>query len=346
MRKILTCTLLMIFCLTIFSAAEAKSKAEFKNLTAYQLDDENFRIEAEFKGNLEEEDLKTRIGESFLVLDIDNSMPGRISKISGIDNKAKDFYEKIFVGAVQKNQTRMNFSFAGAIEEDSVKISVQPASKSEKKSARVVIDFKKFSPKPVQENNPANFDIGDKVIVIDAGHGGSDSGAIGHYGVKEKDVTLYVALRVEELLKESGAKVVMTRRTDIDVASPQASNPQELQARVDKCPPNTSVFISIHCNAFSNPKSNGMETYYYKGSPQSRRLAVLLNEELAKAGGRNNRGVRTANYYVLHHNPHVASLVELAFITNYEEENLLANDDYQDALARAIVRAIERYFNE
>ena len=342
MRKILTCVLLLLFCLTVFSAAEAKSKVEFKNLTAYQLDEETFRIEAEFKGKLENSDIKFKSGGQFLVIDIDNSIPGRISKVSGITNNAKDFLEKIFVGIVKQNQTRMNFSFMQDIDESSLNIFVEPGVKSEKKSARLVIDVKKFSDKKKIENEES-FDVNDRVIVIDPG---SDSGAVGHYGVKEKDVTLYVALRVEELLKKAGAKVIMTRRTDRDVASPSASNPRELQARVDKCPPETDIFISIHCNAFSNPNSHGMETYYYRGSPQSRKLAVLLNEELARYGGRFNRGVRTANYYVLHHNPYPASLVELAFITNYEEENLLSNDDYQDALAKAIVKAVERYFNE
>ena len=196
------------------------------------------------------------------------------------------------------------------------------------------------------KSNSENFSVVDKVVVIDPGHGGGDSGAVGHYGVKEKDVTLYVALRVEKLLKDAGAKVVMTRTTDRDVSYRNSPNRTELQARVNKCPPDTDIFISIHCNAFSNPSSHGMETYYYSGSPQSRRLAVLLNEELAKYGGRFNRGVRTANYYVLKHNPHPSSLVELAFVTNYEEENLLADDDYQDALAKAIASAVNRYFNE
>jgi len=322
----------------------AEAKVEFKNLTTYQLDDESFRIEAEFKGKLKTEDIVAQTGEGFLTLDIANATPGRISKVSGVKNNFQDFFEKIFVGTVKKNQTRMNFLFAEPIDESSVNISIQPANKAEKKSERLVVDFKKFS----QKNNNEVMEtvgVGGKVIVIDPGHGGSDSGARGHYGVLEKDVTLYVGLRVEELLKQSGANVIMTRRTDVDVASPQASNPQELQARVNKCPPNTDIFISIHCNAFSNPKSQGMETYYYKGSPQSRRLATLLNEELDKAGGRVNRGVRTANFYVLHHNPYPASLIELAFITNYEEENLLASDDYQDALAHAIVKAIGRYFS-
>ncbi len=341
LKKFLVCfTLAAFFCCAIFSAAEAKSKAEFKNLTIQKLDDENFRISAEFKGNLTENDIKIRTGGQFLLLDIDNSSPGRISKVSGMKNLAKDFVEKVFVGEVKKNQTRMSFSFSEGIDEDSVKISIT----SEKKSSLLVIDLKKFVEKISEQTQ--TFDVSDKVVVIDPGHGGGDSGAVGHYGVKEKDVTLYVALRVEKLLKEAGAKVVMTRTTDRDVSWLRSPNRTELQARVDKCPPETDIFISIHCNAFSNPSSHGMETYYYSGSPQSRRLAVLLNEELAKYGGRLNRGVRTANYYVLKHNPHPSSLVELAFVTNYEEENLLADDDYQDALAKAIVSAVNRYFSQ
>ena len=337
-KKFLTFALLMFFCCTIFSAAEAKSKAEFKNLTVKQLDDEHFRIEAEVKGSLSEEDVKTRVGGQFLLLDIDNSSPGRISKVSGVKNSAENFVTKVFVGSVKKNQTRMSFSFAEGIDEEDVKISVT----SEKKSTRLVVEFKKYS----ENKRTSSFEIKDKVVVIDPGHGGGDSGAVGHYGVKEKDVTLYVALRVEKLLTDAGAKVIMTRKDDRDVSYRNSPNRTELQARVDKCPPETDIFISIHCNAFSNPSSHGMETYYYSGSPQSRRLAVLLNEELAKYGKRFNRGVRTANYYVLKHNSHPSSLIELAFVTNYEEENLLADDDYQDTLAKAIASAVNRYFTE
>ncbi len=348
MKKFLAFFILTVFfCCSIFSAAEAKS-AEFKELTIKQLDEENFTIEAEFKGNLKIGDVNIRTGGQYLLLDIDNSTPGRISKVSGITNRAKDFVTKTFVGTVQQNQTRMSFSFADTIVENSVKFTIQPEDKKNNQPARLVVQFKKnvVSQSDSQNNFSVSRDVTDKVIVIDAGHGGSDSGARGHYGTLEKDVTLYVALRVQKLLTDAGAKVIMTRTTDKDVASAQASNSRELQARVDVCPPDTDIFISIHCNAFSNPNSNGMETYYYSGSPQSRSLAVLLNEELAKHGGRHNRGVRTANFYVLRHNPHVASLVELAFITNYEEENLLSDDDYQDAMAIAIVNAVKRYFNE
>lgn len=88
-----------------------------------------------------------------------------------------------------------------------------------------------------------------------------------------------------------------------------------------------------------------METYYYAGSPRGERIATLVNEELEKAGGLFNRGVKTANFYVIKHSSMPATLAELAFITNAREEQLLSNAQYQMKLAEAIARAIGRYFS-
>ena len=341
-RKIFACfSLFLIFTLTIFSttASAAKSKAELTNINAYDVDENNLRIEIEFKGKLNPEDYLLSTQGNFLVVDLYNTKPGRISKISG-KNISDNLVEKISAVEFKPNQTRFTAKLSEPIDEDNCKISVEPAIKSEKKSAKVVIDI----PKNIQQEN--SFGIDDKVVVIDAGHGGSDKGAVGPNGVTEKSVTLAVALKAEKLLTESGAKVVMTRKTDIDVASPQASDAQELQARVNKTPPNADIFISIHCNAFTNPKTNGMETFYFSGSPSGKKLAELLNEELLKYGGRLNRGVKTANFYVLKRSRCPASLIELAFVTNPTEENLLADDDYQNKLAQAISSAVNRYFNE
>ncbi len=185
-----------------------------------------------------------------------------------------------------------------------------------------------------------------KTIVIDPGHGGSDSGAVGPTGVKEKDVALAVSKKVESLLASSGARVIMTRSRDVDVYAPNATDKQELQARcnVGNRDPRAALFVSIHCNAFSNPAANGMETYYCAGSQKGYEAANFINEELAKAGGLFNRGVKTANYYVLRHTSMPATLLELGFVTNYREEKLLRSDAYQTKLANAIVRGIARYF--
>lgn len=340
-RKIFTCFgMLVILALSFFNTAQAKSQAELLNINAADVDEKTLRIEIEYKGKLNNSDYTLRTSGDYLIVDLNNTMPGRISKIAG-KSVAADLIEKISVGEFKINQTRVTAKLKIPFDEDNCNISLQPANRAEKKSARIVIDIAK--------NNFAgegNFSVEDKVVVIDAGHGGSDKGAIGPSGVTEKSVTLAVALKVEKLLQDSGAKVVMTRRTDIDVASASASDVQELRARVNKAPPSADIFISIHCNAFSTPKSNGMETFYYSGSYAGRKLATLLNEELAKYGGRLNRGVKSANFYVMKHSSCPASLIELAFVTNPEEESLLADDNYQSELAKAIAIAVNRYFNE
>ncbi len=183
-------------------------------------------------------------------------------------------------------------------------------------------------------------------IVIDPGHGGSDSGAIGYSGVKEKDVALAVALQAEQLLRAAGADVVMTRTRDTDVSPSDHSPSGELQARVDVAAayPKAELFLSIHCNSFTNPNAHGMETYYYPKTDKDEHFAILLNEELEKAGGRFNRGVKYAKFYLLRHTEIPASLVEMGFLSNPEEEELLASADYQKKMAEAIFRAIVRYF--
>lgn len=183
-------------------------------------------------------------------------------------------------------------------------------------------------------------------VVIDPGHGGSDSGAIGYSGVREKDVALAVGLRTEELLRAAGAEVVMTRTQDVDVSHPGSSAARELQARVDVAAahPEAELFLSIHCNSFTNPDAHGMETYYYPKTEDDERFAQLLNEELAAAGGLFNRGVKYAKFYVLRHSEIPASLVEMGFLSHPDEEALLGSADFQKKMAEALFRAIVRYF--
>ena len=350
-KKFFQClSLLMVLSLAIFgTAAAAKSNAEITNITASEVGKDFLRIEIAFDGNLKAEDVEAEASGSMLSLSMDNTTPGRISKIAGTKIKAGKLIKKITVKETALSHTRIRISLTAPFEdEDGYKISVQPANRSEKKSARVVIDISKDALKVKENKKPVEekqtFKPSDKVIVLDAGHGGSDTGAVGPHGLTEKEVTLAVALKAEELLKAEGMKVVMTRKTDIDVAAPNASNTQELQARVDKTPPQADIFISIHCNAFSNPASHGMETYYSNSNYGGQRLAQLLNEEIAKHGKLYNRGVKAANFYVIKRAKVPASLIELGFITNPDEEELLADEHYQNLLAGAITNAVKRYF--
>ena len=341
LKKILTC-LILLLTLTFSGNAYAKT-AELTAIDAFALDSETVRVEISYSGGkLDYSDIMAAFEENYITLDLDNTTPGRISRVSGanIHSDAQDFVEKIFANETKQKHTRVRIHFKTPTGDANVFL--EPANRSEKKSARIVLDVKKNS---VADTND-DFSSGDgQIVVIDPGHGGSDSGAVGPSGVTEKYVSLAVSLKAQKLLTADGYNVVMTRTTDIDVAAPGVSDAVELQARVDKAPPNAALFISVHCNAFSTARANGMETYHAPGAVQGSRLARLLNEELEKLGGLNNRGVKAARFYVMTHSDCPASLIELGFITNPHEEKLLASDDYQQKLAQAITNAVNRYFN-
>ena len=228
------------------------------------------------------------------------------------------------------------------LHKDAFRIHTMPGDANGNVKEYLIIDL--LAPLPPPPPSP----VEGHSIVIDPGHGGSDSGAVGYSGVREKDVALAVSMRVEELLREAGAHPIMTRTEDVDVAHVGSSSSQELQARVDVslAHPEAELFLSVHCNSFTNPDAHGMETYYYPKTDADEHFAALLNEELAAEGGLYNRGVKYARFYVLRHTEIPASLVELGFLSNPDEEALLANADYREKLAQALFHAIERYFDQ
>ncbi len=353
-RKTLTAlTLMLMFCLTIFGSAEAaRVKAELLNVSAYNLDRETVRIQVDYRGRLDTSDINLTASGETMTLDLNDTAPGRISRILGRNIQAKNIISDVTLNSVDKTQTQLVFSMIIDFDADGYTTKLTTDTSGGRNFSRLIIDVEKTNKAPITPISlddplpPVSVDgnLSGRTITLDAGHGGSDNGAIGPTGVTEKGVTLAVALKVERLLAGQGAQVIMTRRTDIDVASPYASNTQELQARVDYGN-GADIFISIHCNAFSNPQSNGVESFYSSVNSDSYRLAALLNEELLRYGGLNNRGVKTANFYVIKHSTCPSSLIELGFVTNPNEERLLASEDYQERLAQAIVAAINRFFN-
>ncbi|MPQ33594.1 hypothetical protein E4V42_19470 [Clostridium estertheticum] len=176
-------------------------------------------------------------------------------------------------------------------------------------------------------------------IVLDAGHGGDDSGAIGPTGVYESTVNLAITLKVGTILNKNGVDTVYTRTTnDIPYSDDETKN---LQYRCDisnAAKPN--YFVCIHANAFDIEAANGTETYYYGGSAAGEKLAQAVQTEIIKATGKVDRGIKVPNYYVLNHTNAAAILIETLFITNPTEESLLASNSYQDLLAKAIATGI------
>jgi N-acetylmuramoyl-L-alanine amidase len=152
--------------------------------------------------------------------------------------------------------------------------------------------------------------------------------------LREKDVALAVALKVKSMLQPA-AEVILTRSGDDDVdLAPRAEVANKAGA---------DCFVSIHCNSAASSAAGGTETYSYPGSENGRRLAASLQKSLAGALRLADRGVKQANFAVLRLTECPAALVELAFISNPQEEALLASQEFQDRAARAVAEGVAAY---
>jgi N-acetylmuramoyl-L-alanine amidase len=172
-------------------------------------------------------------------------------------------------------------------------------------------------------------------VVKDPGHGGKDCGAVGASGLHEADVNLSVALMVADRLRPF-MDVVMTRSTDefIDL-SPRAEIANNVGA---------NAFLSIHCNSVDDSSAHGTETFSFPGAVNGKKLATVVHKHVVDALGLTDRGLKEANFAVLRETNMAACLVELAFISNHDEEKLLASKATQRKVANAIADGIAEYF--
>ena len=172
-------------------------------------------------------------------------------------------------------------------------------------------------------------------VVVDAGHGGKDSGAVRRYGPPEKLITLDVARRLNRKLRESQLRTVMTRDSDVFI-------PLDQRVAIGNRTPN-SIFVSIHFNDSRARRIHGFETYY--NSPYARELAQRIQQKLLTASGASNRGVRTANFRVIRKATYPSVLVECGFLSNRGEGSKASSDSWREILADKISEAIveERY---
>ncbi|HKX18863.1 MAG TPA: N-acetylmuramoyl-L-alanine amidase, partial [bacterium] len=170
-------------------------------------------------------------------------------------------------------------------------------------------------------------------VIVDPGHGGNDGGAVGPSGLREADVALAISRLVHDALTGQGIASVLTRTEDTTVP---------LEERPDLAQRNGGVvFVSIHANASRSVGAAGTETYY--ATPESQALARVVQSEVSQALGEPDRGIRTADFYVLVNTPMPSVLVETAFITNPTEETMLRDPAVQRRIADAIARGITKY---
>lgn len=186
---------------------------------------------------------------------------------------------------------------------------------------------------PIQVQ-PAKRNLNKHTVVIDAGHGGSDPGAMRN-NVLEKKITLEIAQLVEKNLQAQGATVYMTRKDDTFV-----SLSDRVTISNEKKP---DLFVSIHINASENETVNGIETHYYKDD--SLDFAKQIHKSIMSKIDEKNRGVIKSRFYVVRHTTAPSVLLELGFISNEQERELMQTKKRQEAFAEAITEGIINYLN-
>ncbi|NLY46751.1 MAG: N-acetylmuramoyl-L-alanine amidase [Tissierella sp.] len=169
-------------------------------------------------------------------------------------------------------------------------------------------------------------------VFLDPGHGGKDPGAVGN-NLREKDITLAVALKVGQILKRHNVEVLYSRTTDVFVdLTPRANMANNAKA---------DVFVSIHVNSFNNPSAQGLETFSHTGSIKGAELAKDIQDSLLQAElYTKNRGIKTANFTVIAKSTMPAVLVELAFISNIDDSKILRNQQLEiaESVAKGILK--------
>lgn len=167
-------------------------------------------------------------------------------------------------------------------------------------------------------------------VVVDAGHGGKDSGASRRYGPAEKVAALDVAQRLDRKLRAAQFRTVMTRSSDVFI-------PLDSRVAIGNRQDN-SIFVSLHFNDSGRRGFSGVETYY--SSPYARSLAQRIQNKLVTLPGARSRGVKTGNFRVIKNAVYPSVLVECGFLSNRADARRVGSADYRELLAGRIAEAI------
>ena len=189
------------------------------------------------------------------------------------------------------------------------------------------------------------------VVVIDAGHGGSDPGKVGVDGSLEKDINLQIAQRLKQYLEQSDVEVILTREDDNGLYE-KDDKKKKMADMKKRCSiieeSNADLVVSIHQNSYHEEYVSGGQVFYYKDSEKGKRLAETLQKRFDYVLGTENRRLAKANgnYYLLLHVKCPIVIVECGFLSNRKEAALLQQGEYQDKLAYTIHMGILQYLNQ
>lgn len=183
-----------------------------------------------------------------------------------------------------------------------------------------------------------------KTVAVDAGHGGVDGGSTG-YGRQEKHITLQVAMKLAAQLEQNGARVVLTRQGDTDyyAAGGKRGDLQQRAAIINQS--GAAVFISIHTNAMRDSRWFGAQVFYNPKLPESKQLAETAQRALRSFPPGNKRQAKQDSEILLLKETNIPGvLAEIGFLSNPQESALLADEQYQERIAAALVRALAYHF--
>lgn len=192
-----------------------------------------------------------------------------------------------------------------------------------------------------------------KTIVIDPGHGGPDGGAVGSDQTQEKDIALAVAKKLRDYLQQAGGLIYLTREEDKDLANKDTRGlsrrkSEDIRKRLQFIHENKAdLFVTIHLNAIPSTRWSGAQTFYYPQFDESKHLAKMIQAELIRNLENTDRSALAINgIYLLKYAEVPGALVEIGFLSNERERELLKQDDYQNQVASSIYLGILRYLTE
>ena len=196
--------------------------------------------------------------------------------------------------------------------------------------------------------------VSGKTVVVDAGHGVPDEGAESSNGTTEAQTNLKIALKLQNLLEQSGCTVILTRSDenaiyDMDSKTLKQKKISDIHNRVKIGNESAAdIFVSIHLNKIPQSEYDGWQTFYKEGSEEGGKLAKIIQSSLNDAIQKeNNRVAKTIdNVYIIKHVEIPTAIVECGFLSNPAEEKLLLDDEYQNKLAWGIYNGIVNYFYE
>ncbi len=199
-------------------------------------------------------------------------------------------------------------------------------------------------------NLPLASTVSGKKIVIDAGHGGIDPGTRSKSGLLEKELNLDIALKLKRHFAMVGVYCVMIREADRDFSDSNedfsTKKRRDLSYRTRAANQSgADIYLSIHANSFSDNIYRGAQTFYEKSDPRSKYLAEVIQYHLVGQLGPNRRRAKVGDYRVLNDTDMPGVMIEVGFLSNPEEAELLADDGYRERIAKAIFHGVADYFS-